>query len=269
MRIKAREIWKPLKEIDIDGSHYTLKHKIYVSNYGKVRRYYKDGWIDAKGNNYKELTSYECNGYKFVGIKVEGEDHSKAVSVHRLVALLFVPNPDPEKYNIVNHLDCNGLNNYYKNLEWTTYKGNSVHAVKNNKVKMPTIKMFGASNSMATHSIEDILKIKDMILSGMSVKEIAAKTGNREEYIYRIKSGKRWGQITGFGGHEVIDISQLNSQFDRARIVKKLIVEGHDDTDYIINYVKEKYNEDLDRKYVIKLKSKTKKRIAQGSKIKL
>lgn len=51
------------------------------------------------------------------------------VSLHKLVALTWVKNPDPEKYNVVNHIDGNPLNNYYKNLEWTDTSGNNYHAV--------------------------------------------------------------------------------------------------------------------------------------------
>ena len=48
--------------------------------------------------------------------------------VHRLVALTFIPKPSPE-FNVVNHIDRNRQNNYYKNLEWTTVRGNTQHAI--------------------------------------------------------------------------------------------------------------------------------------------
>ena len=50
----------------------------------------------------------------------------RSVKVHRLVAIHFVENPN--SYNIVNHIDGDKLNNYYKNLEWCTYKENNQHA---------------------------------------------------------------------------------------------------------------------------------------------
>ena len=56
-----------------------------------------------------------------------------------LVALLFVENKkedkrerNREKYRdgyVVNHIDSNKLNNYYKNLEWITQRENSEHGV--------------------------------------------------------------------------------------------------------------------------------------------
>lgn len=62
---------------------------------------------------------------------------------HRAVALAFVYNPNPEKYNIVNHIDENKQNNYYKNLEWCdtlyniNYNGNkSLKAIKEKRSKI-------------------------------------------------------------------------------------------------------------------------------------
>lgn len=59
-------------------------------------------------------------GYLRICLKVNGKQ--KRVFVHRLVAEHFVPKPDG--CNIVNHLDCNPLNNCKNNLEWTTTRGN-------------------------------------------------------------------------------------------------------------------------------------------------
>ena len=49
--------------------------------------------------------------------------------IHRLVASHFVDNNDPLK-NIVDHIDCNKLNNQYTNLRWVTSKVNTEHALK-------------------------------------------------------------------------------------------------------------------------------------------
>ena len=49
--------------------------------------------------------------------------------VHRLVAQAFVPNPDPKKYTIVNHIDGNKLNNRWDNLEWCNHRHNNLQAV--------------------------------------------------------------------------------------------------------------------------------------------
>jgi len=63
-------------------------------------------------------------GYLKVLVKTAGG--KKLLSVHRLVAEAFVPNPLglPE----VNHRDLNKTNNADTNLEWMTHKANLAHA---------------------------------------------------------------------------------------------------------------------------------------------
>jgi len=49
-------------------------------------------------------------------------------SIHRLLALNFIPNPD--NLETVNHRDLNKLNNSLDNLEWLSREDNVKHALK-------------------------------------------------------------------------------------------------------------------------------------------
>lgn len=73
------------------------------------------------------LNQYVLNDYLIVdtfrGSKTE------TLPVHRAVALAWVKNPEPDKFDIVNHLDGKPFNNWYENLEWTDHSGNNYHAV--------------------------------------------------------------------------------------------------------------------------------------------
>ena len=75
------------------------------------------------------LTQYLLNGYWIVDT-FRGS-LTETLPVHRAVGLAWVPNPDPARLTIVNHLDGIPTNNYRWNLEWTDYSGNNYHAVNN------------------------------------------------------------------------------------------------------------------------------------------
>lgn len=94
------EIWTEIEE----SEHYEL------SNYGNVRNKYT--------KVLKSFTYIKNGIYKAYCLD------SKQYLAHRLVAKYFVDNPNPEEYNVVNHLDENTHNNFSGNLEWTTNKGN-------------------------------------------------------------------------------------------------------------------------------------------------
>lgn len=52
------------------------------------------------------------------------------LGIHRLVALAWLVDDFFEPNVIVNHKDGNKINNHAHNLEWTTFYGNNIHAIK-------------------------------------------------------------------------------------------------------------------------------------------
>ena len=96
-----------------------------VSNKGNVRS--KDRVVKRRGVDTKlkgmPLKESHVNGYVRVTLYNGNRKAHKQIFIHRLVATMFVPNPDNLPY--INHKDENKLNNDYRNLEWCTAEYNS------------------------------------------------------------------------------------------------------------------------------------------------
>lgn len=115
------EIWR-----DIFGyeGFYQISNQGNVRSLDRTQNRKNKGKIHYKGKQIKPQRN--SSGYLRVELKANGKQ--QRWFVHRLVALHFVYNPDPQKNTIVNHIDNNPLNNAADNLEWTTYGGNMQHA---------------------------------------------------------------------------------------------------------------------------------------------
>lgn len=66
----------------------------------------------------------------YLRIKVNFGDRNKKFMVHRLVAMAFIENENPEILTQVDHIDCNRTNNNVENLRWVTPKENTQHSLK-------------------------------------------------------------------------------------------------------------------------------------------
>ena len=106
----SNEIFK-----DIEG----YKGLYQISNLGNVKS------LHCNKEKIMKLTIRSKNyPYYFVGLLKNGK--RKYFAVHRLVAMMFIPNPN--NYEQVDHLDGNKLNNNVENLEWVTPKENTNRA---------------------------------------------------------------------------------------------------------------------------------------------
>jgi hypothetical protein len=93
--------FKPINYLD-HGETYE------ISEAGEVR----------KISTNKIVKTFVNNGYMVAKL------NKKDVTIHRLVALTYVQNTDPENKTTVNHIDENKLNNHYTNLEWVSQQEN-------------------------------------------------------------------------------------------------------------------------------------------------
>ena len=87
-----------------------------VSNFGRIYNVKKESFLNGYLNEF---------GYRKTKLK-NNEGQIKSLSIHRLVMLAFVPNPDNKPQ--VNHKDGVKINNNISNLEWNTARENIVHS---------------------------------------------------------------------------------------------------------------------------------------------
>lgn len=110
-----------------------------VSSYGRVRSV--DRYVKSKSESYwlrkgKMLSpAKDKNGYLKVNLSCNGKNN--IIRVHRLVAQVFIENPDnlPE----INHKDEDKTNNSVDNLEWCDRKYNNNYGTKIERQKNTNI----------------------------------------------------------------------------------------------------------------------------------
>lgn len=131
------------------------------------------------------------NGYMRVNVRTGkiAYEKPKTLSVHRLVAELFIPNPEAKPY--VNHIDGDKTNNHFFNLEWCTEKENSVHAYRTIKgyADVCDINLRKAQN--ATRKRIDVYKNGEHIGRFVGEGKTAAMLGINQKTIYNTLRGMK------------------------------------------------------------------------------
>ena len=104
---------------------YELRYE--VSSWGRVRS--KDFWYDT-GKAYSRVKKgrvlkLSTMPHGYISIGLTGPTGRKTLTVHRLVAEAFIPNPD--NLRVVHHIDADKSNNRVINLHWCSYAENLMY----------------------------------------------------------------------------------------------------------------------------------------------
>lgn len=179
------EIWK-----NIPNSNYAisnlgrLKCLSYIRLHNINKTYYttKEHLIKPSNNNSKK---YWRKQIAYLDGKKVNE------SIHRLVALAFVPNPENKPQ--VNHIDGDKNNNKWTNLEWATNQENNEHKFKILKV-FPKIPIKNKSRKLTEEQVKQI----PTLLKTMNQKEIAKLFNVGHTTIVEITRGRSWRHLNLF-----------------------------------------------------------------------
>jgi len=166
LSINMEEVFKP-----IDG----LNGIYECSNFGRIRRKNKDK---------------RCDEYKYLKLQLTKDGYLSVnpttayrKRVHRIVAELFIPNVDNKP--IVNHKDCNKLNNHVDNLEWVTHKENSVHANENGRMGNSKYLILDTSTGIFYESAKDLALVLGRTKQDVSKLMLKGKIDTRFEVLQK------------------------------------------------------------------------------------
>mgnify|MGYP002753608007 CR=1 FL=1 len=162
-----------------------------VSNTGRIFSFAKIKiGIELKPTICKDKRTLSLEKERYPSVSIS--DNNKQIKnhhIHRLVAEMFIPNPENKK--CVNHIDGNKQNNVVTNLEWVTYKENTQHALKNNLLNPPV----GERSSGAIYTESQVLEAINLLSTGKTNKEVADVTNINERCISDIRNKKRWSYL--------------------------------------------------------------------------
>jgi hypothetical protein len=159
-----------------------------VSDLGRVRRVTR-----GKGTYFGRIRNARptSKGYLLVNLYKAGKQYAR--TVHRLVALAFIPNPLslPE----VHHVDEIKAHNWADNLEWLS---KPEHA---KKTFQSGLKPSGETHGQAKLTWEQVTKIRSRYLPGLNSRQrgngalLAKEFGVSQTAVLLIVNGKTWKSL--------------------------------------------------------------------------
>ena len=150
-----------------------------ISDQGRVFSYYTKKFLKPGKNQ---------GGYLFVVLWKNGI--GKHRSIHRLVALAFIPNPENKR--TVNHIDGIKTNNFVENLEWATDSENIQHSFDNGLQKPLKGEKHGRSK-LSEEKVKEIRKL--YATDDFTLEYLGKKFGVCFQLISLIVRRKIWKHI--------------------------------------------------------------------------
>lgn len=155
-----------------------------------------DYYISDYGNVYSirrsKILKVWNSPHKYQRITLSKKGYEKSFCIHRLVATVFIPNPEGKKS--INHKDGNKHNNHVSNLEWVTPYENTKHAVSLGLIA-PFKNESGELHPAAKLNNVDIAMIKILCQNGFTQEQIGKRFGIHATHVSAIKLNKTWKNL--------------------------------------------------------------------------
>ena len=176
------EIWKEIK----DFPNYEVSNKGRVKSINRTKIDLMNRVITNQGQllvptivaKYLRVNLYK-NGIRF------------STPVHQIVAKTFIENPNPTKYNQINHINGVRTNNEVSNLEWCDALHNIKHAINTGLRKIK-----GEENPNAQLTNKEVVEIRENYVKKRgNIKKLAAKYGVSSGIISNLVNNKTYKNI--------------------------------------------------------------------------
>lgn len=155
---------------------------------------YEDGRIHNDTNGKWIRGTSIDNHNRYVKIHLGTDEAGKFLPLHRLVAQIFIPNPN--NYPQVNHIDGNRYNNAASNLEWCTAKQNIRHCWDTGLHMRQHGEMIETSK-LTDEEAKWVYSFRD---SGLTPKQFVNRYRFYKINLNSVRSiwqGRSWARVTG------------------------------------------------------------------------
>lgn len=129
------------------------------------------------------------NQYGYMRVTFCKNNKAVAYQAHRIVAENFISNDENKPF--VNHINGIKDDNRVENLEWVTASENKIHALSCGLINVAK----GEQIRNSKLKNEDVLKIRELLRSGMLQKNIAKMFSVSSSTISEIKTNKKWSHV--------------------------------------------------------------------------
>lgn len=146
----------------------------------------KNGII--RNRETKKIKSQYVGSTGYYMCTLTKDKKNKPKRVHRLLAELFIPNPNNELF--INHIDGNKLNNSISNLEWCSHSYNMKHAFRTGLINNT-----GEKNGMSKLNEEKVKEIKILLSNKVSQYKIAELFNISRSAILKINLKQTWAHV--------------------------------------------------------------------------